>query len=358
MLKISPAALAFLGGLLASRLGGASADDAPVLEVRTSADYVDRPVEAAVDLAVGRVSEIDASGRVLDPDLPFQLDRGRLVFLLKGATRKDAVRRYRLSTDRGKAVAPLVECADAEDEGQASFKVTTPAGTWFYHKEGAGFSSLVDRDGNDWLGYRPGGGSDGKYRGIPNAVHPEGHFHPGGTTCESRLVAMGPLKVTIESESKDKKWACRWEIFPSFARLTMLKADKPWWFLYEGTPGGKLDPASDFSIRSDGKKSPLSERWTGDLPAPEWIAFADGALSRSILVLHHEDDALVDSYWPMQGNMTVFGFGRDGLAKHLVATPSRFSVALVEDRSPEGLSRAALSLLHEPVARIVEAPRR
>ncbi len=338
---------------LACQLGAAPGDGSVTVEVRAAgAEHADRPVEIDVDLAVGRVSEVDSSGKVEDAEVPFQQDRRRLTFLLKGVTRKDGVRRYRISADREKPAAPGIEVADTEDEGQASFKVTTPAGTWFYHKEGAGFSSLVDRAGNDWLGYRPGGGSDGKYRGIPNAVHPEGHFHPGGTTCTSVLVSKGPLKAVIESSSKDGKWACRWEIFPSFARLTMLKAEKPYWFLYEGTPGGKLDPAADFSLRSDGTRTSLSRRWTGDLPSPEWIAFGDGASGRALLLVHHEDDALVDSYWPMQGNMTVFGFGRDGLSKHLVATPSRFSVALTDDSSPAALARLAHSLLHEPEVKV------
>ena len=38
----------------------------------------------------------------------------------------------------------------------------------------------------------------------------------------------------------------------------------------------------------------------------------------------------MDSYWPMQQNMTVFGFGRKKLEKFLTATPARFTVALIE----------------------------
>ena len=54
--------------------------------------------------------------------------------------------------------------ADILDEGQEAFVVETPAATYCYHKEGGGFSSLVDRDGRDWIGYRAGDGPAGEYR--------------------------------------------------------------------------------------------------------------------------------------------------------------------------------------------------
>ena len=83
-----------------------------------------------------------------------------------------------------------------------------------------------------------------------------------------------------------------------------------YWILYEGTPGGKLDIDTDFWVRSDGKRGFVSEKWTGDIPAPEWIYFGDANLNRVLYLIHHEDDTITDDYWQMQGNMTVFGFGR------------------------------------------------
>jgi len=66
-------------------------------------------------------------------------------------------------------------------QGQASLRIVALAATYVYHKQGAGFASLVDPDGRDWISYRSQGGSDGQYRGIPNLIHPEGGFHPGST---------------------------------------------------------------------------------------------------------------------------------------------------------------------------------
>lgn len=55
---------------------------------------------------------------------------------------------------------------------------------------------------------------------------------------------------------------------------------------------------------------------------------------RSLFLLHHEADSVTDCYWPMEGNMTVFGFGRTGHGRKLrplmTAIPSRFSIGFVE----------------------------
>ncbi len=305
-----------------------------------------------------RVEEVTSGGALLDANVPFQFDKdagynaassaaGTLVFILEGQTGASATRYYRVSFDRtGTGAAPpsvpaqLTLTDNVADEGQSSYRIATPLGTWYYHKQGGGFSSLVDLQGNDWLGYRPTGGSAGNYRGIPNAVHPEGYFHPGNTSCTSSIVSQGPIKATISSRSNDGAWECLWEVTPRYARLTVLRNAHAYWFLYEGTPGGALNEATDFCVRSNGTRTPLSQSWTGDIASPEWIYFEDGAVNRSLYLVHHEDDGAVDSYWPMEGNMTVFGFGRDGLNKYLTSVPRRFTVGLAEDRTFSGVSGA------------------
>lgn len=305
-----------------------------------------------------RVAELSADGTALDASVPFQFDkapgydaatnaRGTLALLMKGVTPPGATRLYRVSFDRtgGSYAAPsfpaLVGFTDnVTDEGQASYKLATASATWLYHKAGAGFSSLLDKEGKDWLNYHPTGGSAGNYRGIPNAVHPEGYFHPGNTGCSSSIAARGPLKVTIASQSNDGKWACRWEIYPGHARLTMLKHDHAYWFLYEGTPGGSLETATDYCVRSNGTRTTLATSWTADLPAPEWLYFGDAALGRVLYLVHHEDDTQTDSYWPMENNMTVFGFGRNGLTKYLASVPQTFTVGFAEATEHAAVTRA------------------
>lgn len=312
-----------------------------ILNVHSSGyTRIDKPVE--VDLEPGinnlRVVELDASGGTLDAAVPFQIDqrddgRAVLTFLLRGVAASDAQRRYALvEQDAPQPVTPLIDLTDeVMHQEQASYKITTPAATYLYHKQGAGFASLFDPAGNDWLSYRPYGGSDGKYRGIPNLAHPEQVFHPGGTGCASRIISSGPLKITIASESIDGKWACTWDIFPACARLTVLKVDHPYWFLYEGTPGGKLDEAGDYCVRSNGVRLPLSERWAEAIPAPEWIYFGSATMERVLYLAHHEADEHIDSFWPMEHHMTVFGFGRNGIEKFMTQTPSQFTIGFAED---------------------------
>jgi hypothetical protein len=145
------------------------------------------------------------------------------------------------------------------------------------------------------------------------------------------VVSQGPLCIRIASEAEGGKWACTWDVYPHFARLTVRQAPKPFWFLYEGTPGGKLDEDGDYYVLSTGEKFSAAARWDKDLPAPEWLYFGDKQLRRVLYLVHHADDAHVDAYWPMQGNMTVFGFGRNGLNKYLEKVPARFTVGLCDE---------------------------
>jgi len=370
----------------------------PVRVNAAAFDRESRPVEVPLDLtrllgrlgrtAPGddptiRVVEVDAAGRVMHEMVPVQFDkapdydpktalRGTLTFVLWGTTAPRAQHGFHVYFDFGHRLTmthlsspSVVVRPDVEHEGQDSLKIETSGATYYYHKPGGGFASIEDRDGHDWLSYNPGegpvskSGSGGKYRGLPNMVHPEGYFHPGNDQCTSRLLAAGPVKATIMSESKDGKWACQWDIFPFHARLTVLKADHPYWFLYEGTPGGKLDEESDYCVRSNGTKTPAKARWDGDLAAQgetaEWLCFGDSTLNRVLYLVHEEDDNEVDSYWPMNHEMTVFGFGRKDLNKYMTLVPAHFIVGFCENTDFAAVSRTVASA-YRPLSVVVGEP--
>lgn len=285
--------------------------------------------------------ELNAAGDVLDDDVAHQIDptptatRWTLTLWLAGETPIDAHRHYQLyfNTCRGSKRSSgddLVSIDEIESyRDQPTWRIDTVRATYYFHQIGAGFASMIDSSGNDWISYRPGGGPAGEYRGIPNVIHPETGFHPGHEGATSELRTLGPLRAEIAIETDDEAWAGRWEIFPAFARFTIERAAHPYWYLYEGTPGGALTPEEDALVRSDGTRTPAAEAWTGDLPNPEWVYFEAGNASDVLFHAHHEDDAAVDSYWPMEGEMTVFGFGRDGLDKFLEGTPRQFSIGFV-----------------------------
>ena len=218
--------------------------------------------------------------------------------------------------------------------GQAAYEVSTPAATWVFHQHGGGLAALVDPDGRDWIGYRPGGGSAGEYRGIPNMVHPGEGFHPGGGMCETTVADGSDGTVALDVTADG--WACRWEFAADRAILRLTRAAGPYWWLYEGTPGGTFDAGSLKVVDSAGHVAGGGETWQRRLPEPRGVGFVTAASPYALLLLDRTERAadVVDSYWPMEGNMTVFGFGRklggaeDPRWRHLTETPATLVVSL------------------------------
>lgn len=320
----------------------------------------DHPVEVDLPNFPGPAvcEEVDADGSSIGPIQPCQIDAGRGCWRLRGATAPGASRRYRVRlADDEDEIEPLVIARDgAEQQGRPSIEITTPTMRWLYHKDGAGFAALFDADGNDWISYRNGGGSDGRYRGLPNLLYPAGKFHPGNEGCTSRLIAAGPVRATIESEyvpDDGGRWRCRWDVYPDRAVLTLLESAGTYWFLYEGTPGGAIDYDNDLVLTSAGRRSRAGESWRETLPAPKWAGFADGATGRTLYIAKHEPSEQLDQYWPMEHNMTVFGFGRDdtdGPSALLTGAPATFTVGFVE--SPDAAEPAALAAMAEVGVRV------
>lgn len=291
-----------------------------------------------VNLNSLKLIEVNSQGGVINASVPYQFDissgtSGKFIFLAPEIA-ANTVKNFFLYFDTGSGFNPnnfsqQVTVADNINfQDQASLRFTTSAGTYYYHKAGAGFAGMVDSDGHDWISYRPTGGSAGNFRGIPNMVHPEGFFHPGAAGSNTQIVSQGPLKATINSTNGS--WVATWEIYPSLAKMTLSAAGHSYWFLYEGTPNGAFNATSNFMILSNGERFTAGQEWTHDLPSPEWAYFSDTQKNRSLFLSHLEDDNKVDSYKPMQNNMTVFGFGRDDGSKHLISTPAHFIVGFIE----------------------------
>jgi len=238
---------------------------------------------------------------------------------------------------------------DVTDEGLHCLKIVTPSATYFYDKSGAGFSSLLDQDGRDWIGYHPEGGPQGHFRGIPNMAfqrfgHPGSDVKPG---IETVVELESPEHVRIASRSADRSWHVTWDIFPDRADMTVVRAGGLYWWLYEGTPGGAFDPGRDYYVRStdQGQRRSASETFETDIQGAEWIYFGDPELRRVLLVVNHQDDAYPDRYFPMDG-MTVFGFGRgEGVRDYFSEAPARFTLSLVPTDEPEAVATMAQEIL-------------
>jgi len=209
---------------------------------------------------------------------------------------------------------------------------------------------MTDPEGNNWIGYRPGGGSAGEYRGIPN-IRPAG-FHPGYEDLRSRVLDAGPLKLTYQTETADGAWVCNWGVYPGDATMTLeRKGAGNYWLLYEGTPAGRLDTDEDYWVRSDGTRSQVIEDWSGILPDPEWVWFGDEKCNRVLYLAKHEHDDRPDQFWQMQGNMTVFGFGRkpdENPGTYMDRVPMHMTVGFVESVEQEEIIRAIQNAVFQP----------
>lgn len=169
----------------------------------------------------------------------------------------------------------------------------------------------------------------------------------GSTRTTTRSRAASPCaadRVRIESETADRKTSCAWDFYPTHATLTLRRIDRPtYWFLYEGTPGGKLQADKDFVIRPDATKTTLDTPWSQVVP---WVCFGAAEGTAGFFCVNHQEPEAgeTDSYvsWPFEKgkdgsfqDMTVFGFGRKGykeLVEHvpdLKRLPAKFSIGFV-----------------------------
>lgn len=249
---------------------------------------------------------------------------------------------------KGKASSRLVTFTENEKDKSAGgidcYKIETANATYYLDKVGAGLSSLIDKDGNDWLGFKPdkGSGAAGEYRGFPNAVFQEAgsYFHArnsGTDPCITIVESVTPERVEISATSDNGLWAGTYTFTADACTFTMTRKPKGhnFWILYEGTPGGQYNDSDWWMTSHLRQKSPLTKEHTADIDGAEWMAFGDQKLRRMLVVMNHAADAHPDRFYQMQKKMTVFGFGRDGMKKYLSQVPQSFSIGIVEADTPE-----------------------
>ena len=75
----------------------------------------------------------------------------------------------------------LTEGMDESAGPVPAYIISTPTATYYLEKHGGGLSSMLDKDGVDWIGFNniKGSGHKGEYRGFPNAIHKQdgSYFH-------------------------------------------------------------------------------------------------------------------------------------------------------------------------------------
>jgi len=239
-------------------------------------------------------------------------------------------------TDKSQVIA-LSHGVDESAGGVSVYIISSLNSTYFLEKEGGGLSSILDKEGIDWLGFhnKKGSGHKGEYRGFPNAIHKQdgSYFHAmnAGTDPSSSVIEIETDQhIRIIFTSDNKQWEGQWDFYPDRCDFTMNKISEGhhYWVQYEGVPGGEMDSTDYWFASANEKKNLINQSFIGDLPAPEWMAFGDKDSPRVLYMLHHEDDDYSDNY-VSRPDMTVLGFGRMNKEKFL-DTKQTFSIGFVE----------------------------
>ncbi|RMG23445.1 MAG: hypothetical protein D6730_14430 [Bacteroidetes bacterium] len=229
--------------------------------------------------------------------------------------------------------------------GRPHFRIGTPAASWYYDRAGGGFSALFDSTGRDWIGFRmqPWGqypaSAASSFRGMPNLVYRSGDSgagHPGHDLCVSTQTA--PNQITTRSLSG--RWVWHWTFYPTYAILSVDKVDTThaYWFLYEGTPGGRFSPAAQyFGSDQGGPRYDQPDFYTQQMEFDHyhWAYFGDTAVEQVLFVGQLTPDTLQDTFSYLgdteagvasTNGMVVFGLGRGPGNRPLFTSLQRFVV--------------------------------
>ena len=248
-------------------------------------------------------------------------------------------------------IAGEVEITDSTDEAMDAFRVETPAAVYYYQKEAGGFSSILDPEGADWIGYSNSGNPEypasaaSDYRGLPNLVfrgEDDGAGHPGFGACRSFQTGTD----TIRTESKSGRWAWEWKFNDSLARMDILRFDpsREYWFLYEGIPGGRYAPSQQYWGTDQGGP----RRDTPDYLAGQevygnwrWAYFGDSSSEKVFFLVSLRAEPEVSEMGYLGGDrngleaedgMVVFGIGREKGAVPLLEGKNSFVVGFYPER--------------------------
>lgn len=245
---------------------------------------------------------------------------------------------------KAKQQAKRLSIQEVSYQGAPHYLVQTEKVSYYYDREGGGFSRIIDREGNDWVSFKkePWGeypaSAASAFRGLPNLVWQgadDGAGHPGHKKCNSWLDGN-----QIVTESKSGKWKWRWSFGPDYAQLEVIKTNlnRGYWFLYEGTPGGKYQPdqtyfGTNISAPSDEQYDYFKNKLLKQ--NMRWAYCGIDGLDRVFYMVQVEADQ-EDDIISMLGNsekgiasadgMTVWGFGRNEKPAALLDAPQQFVI--------------------------------
>lgn len=244
-----------------------------------------------------------------------------------------------------------VEITSTEHLGREHWKITTEAATYLFDPIAGGFSSIMDRAGNDWVAYDdpasadyPAGAAFG-YRGVPNMVFQgddNGAGHPGFDQCDSEIIS--PNQIRSRTYSGKYEWIWTFEEDHARQSVTKVDPDRAYWFLYEGPVGGTYDPDSTIwgsDLAGPSREHPDFYKGGTRFENYHWLYFASDHADQTFWIAQVEPDEQLDLYGQL-GNttdglhspdgMVVTGFGRGKNTDPLLRTPQEFLIGFWDGR--------------------------
>jgi hypothetical protein len=278
------------------------------------------------------------------------------------------------SESQSPAARDLVVVTREQKFNYMTWRIEAAGGTWHFEIESAvpnaspqhaeagipstGFSTAIDRQGNDWIGndcQRSEETGNRANRGWPNfAADGFGHACRGGGGRSQWVTVTGePIEFTgglegehLILESWNDSFTLRYHFFPTHAAIEVLRADSLHAFLFEGPIAGQMNVERQRYVLQDGVHRPIPHsaetcggRCLGHLPAEfvrnfpsPFFYFVDPEAEQVLYIGVAGQSEGGDEGWAQPRNMIIFSFGREN-DRHALSGTGAVSVFGFLDKS-------------------------
>jgi len=220
-----------------------------------------------------------------------------------------------------------VDIVEEAYQGRPHFIIYTKSATYYYDKNGGGFTSILDEEGIDWIAHSPIPDQtslpEHLSRGLPNLVILRSGAMagaPGSNFCTSEKIN----KRTIRTSTRDGEWIWSWSFYKHHAKLSIKKIDPDlkYWFSYHGLVAGRFHPEKQYwGTNLGGPRQEFNTYLKGEkiFSNWHWAYFGDYEVKRVFFVAMEKPDKHLDTFSykdfsdEIPGNnngMVIFGFGR------------------------------------------------
>jgi hypothetical protein len=214
-----------------------------------------------------------------------------------------------------------------------SIEIKTPTAKYMVIKSFGTIVSIFDVDETDsrqWIGYH----RDRPLRGLPS-LETFGSVEAMTTTLDAE--SQTPTHLRLNAATDSGSWRLVYDFYPTHVTITVNQAPVPYGFAYRGVVAETLETADRFSVSSGTSQGAMTSSvvdWPG---GAEWVYLSDPALARSLFMIQHSGDTLVDRYQVKDNDSAMISFG-DGALSQL---PLRFSLGLLASAQAQAVAARA-----------------